>query len=177
MLCRISKMRGGRDILVFAADISASHAPTGIDYTDIIAVQDQLANMDGNNIDIVLETPGGFGAVVEDVVKLVREKYESVGMIVPCYAKSAGAVFAMAGDEILMGRASSLGPIDGQIRLDNGRQFSADAFLEGLERIKSEAERSGRLTPAYIPILQNISPGEIQNCENIRAFSRHLVTK
>lgn len=87
MLCRISKMRGGRDILVFAADISASHAPTGIDYTDIIAVQDQLANMDGNNIDIVLETPGGFGAVVEDVVKLVREKYESVGMIVPGYAE------------------------------------------------------------------------------------------
>lgn len=83
----------------------------------------------------------------------------------------------MAGDEILMGRASSLGPIDGQVRLDNGRRFSADAFLEGLERIKSEAERSGRLTPAYIPILQNISPGEIQNCENIRAFSRHLVTK
>lgn len=177
VLSRISKMRGGRDIMVFAADFSASHAPIGIDYTDILAVQDQLANMGGNSLDIMLETPGGFVAVVEDIVKIVREKYESVGVIVPGRAKSAGAILAMAGDEILMGRTSSLGPIDGQVQLDDGRRFSADAFLEGLERIKSEAERSGRLTPAYVPILQDMSPGEIQNCGNIGELSRHLATK
>ena len=177
MLTRISELRGGRDIVVFAADISARHAPIGIDYTDIVAVQDQLANMAGDSIDIVLETPGGLGEVVEDIVKIVREKYERVGMIVPGYAKSAGTIFAMAGDEILMGRASSLGPIDGQLQLASGMRFSADAFLEGIAKIKSEAEKAGRLTPAYIPILQNISPGEIQNCENIQAFSRHLVAE
>ena len=177
MLSRISKIRGGRDIMVFASDLSASRAPIGIDYTDILAVQDKLANMTGDSIDIVLETPGGLGEVVEDIVKLVREKYESVGMIIPGYAKSAGAIFAMAGDEILMDRTSSLGPIDAQLQLANGKRFSADAFLEGLEKIQAEAEKSGRLTPAYIPILQNISPGEIQNCKNIQAFSQHLVTK
>jgi len=33
------------------------------------------------------------------------------------------------------------------------------------------------LNPALIPILQNISPGEIQHCENAQDFSRKLVTK
>lgn len=177
MLSRISRMRGGRDIMVFAADISAPHAPIGIDYTDIPAVQDQLENMGGDGIDIVLETPGGLGSAVEGIVKRVRKKYESVGMIIPGYAKGTGTVFAMAGDEILMGSASSLGPIDGQIQSANGKRFSAGSFLGGLEKIKSEAEKAGRLTPAYIPILQNISPGEIQNCVNVQAFSRHLVAE
>ena len=177
VLTRISELRGGRDILVFAADISARHAPIGIDHTDIAAVQDQLANMAGDSIDIVLETPGGLGEVVEDIVKIVREKYERVGMIVPGHAKSAGTILAMAGDEILMGRASSLGPIDGQIQLAGGMRLSAGAFLEGIAKIKSEAERAGRLTPAYIPILQNISPDEIQSCENVQTFSRHLVAE
>ena len=87
-------------------------------------------------------------------------------MIVPGHAKSAGTIPAMAGDEILMGRASSLGPIDGQVQAAGGMRFSAGALLEGLEKIKSEGERAGSLTPAYIPILQNVSPGEIHDSKN-----------
>jgi hypothetical protein len=56
-----------------------------------------------------------------------------------------------------------------------GRRFSADAFLEGLDKIKEEVAKSRTLNPAYIPILQNISPGEIQNCINARLFSQKLV--
>jgi len=95
---------------------------------------------------------------------------------VPGTAKSAGTIFAMAGDEILMGISSSLGPIDAQI-MNNNKRFSADAFLEGLKKIKKEISKTNKLNPAYIPILQNISPGEIQHCENAQMFSRILVTK
>jgi predicted RNA-binding Zn-ribbon protein involved in translation (DUF1610 family) len=58
----------------------------------------------------------------------------------------------------------------------NGKYFSADAFLDGLTKIKEEVLTTGKLNPAYIPILQNISPGEIQRCENAQNFSRTLVT-
>ncbi|NLA66588.1 MAG: Clp protease ClpP [Leucobacter sp.] len=74
-----------------------------------------------------------------------------------------------------MGELSALGPIDAQI-ISNGKRFSADAFLEGLTKIKTDAENKKRLDIAYIPILQNISPGEIQHCENAQSFSRTLVT-
>lgn len=175
-LKRISKLRGNRDILVIASDLSKIRAQISIDYTDILPVQDQLSNLSGEAIDVILETPGGVGEVVEDIVKLLRDKYEHVGVIIPGWAKSAGTIFAMAGDEILMGSASGLGPIDAQI-ITNSKRFSADAFLEGLEKIKNDIIQSGKLNPAYIPMLQQISPGEIQHCENAQKFSKRIVTE
>ena len=102
MLSRISQLRNNRDVLVFASDFSKNGAPIGIEYADLLAIQDQLENMSGEAIDIVLETPGGIGEVVEDIVGMIRQRYETVGMIIPGYAKSAGTIFAMAGDEILI---------------------------------------------------------------------------
>ena len=74
-----------------------------------------------------------------------------------------------------MGSGSAVGPIDPQIGFTTGKRFSADAFLEGLNKIKDEVQTTGKLNAAYIPILQNISPGEIQNCLNAREFSQALV--
>jgi hypothetical protein len=174
-LKKISELRESRAIIVYASDMT-KNAPTSIDYNDILPFQDQLSYLKGDSIDIILETPGGFAEVVEDLVRLIRDKFEKVGIIIPGSAKSAGTIFSMAGDEILMGNSSSLGPIDAQI-LSNNKRFSAEAFLEGLEKIKSEVLRTGKLNPAYIPILQNISPGEIQHCENAQNFSKKLVTE
>lgn len=173
-LQKISEIRGNRDIIVYASDLGKGSPFNQIDYSDILPFHDQLTNLNGENIDIIIETPGGIAEVVEDFVRIIRSKYEKVGIIIPGYAKSAGTIFAMAGDEILMGSISALGPIDAQI-ISNNKHFSAEAFLEGLEKIKSEVLQSKRLNPAYIPILQNISPGEIQHCENAQQFSQKLV--
>lgn len=175
LLTLISSLRGNRDVLVYASDASKSEAPIGIDNADLLPFQDQLSNLKGKDIDIIIDTPGGLAEVVEDMVKLVRGKHNHVGIIVPGSAKSAGTIFAMAADEILMGPASSLGPIDAQIMMGSKR-FSAEAFLEGLEKIKKEVIKNG-LNLAYVPILQNISPGEIQHCENAQSFSQTLVSK
>lgn len=176
-LKRIAKLRGDRDILVYASDIvKGAHSPVSIDITDIIPFKDQLSNLKGKDIDIILETPGGIAEVVEDIIKLIRSRYDHVGVIIPGMAKSAGTIFSMAADEIMMGETSALGPIDAQI-LNNSKKFSADAFLEGLDKIKQEVMKTGKLNPAYIPILQNISPGEIQHCENAQNFSKKLVTQ
>jgi hypothetical protein len=172
-LIEISKLRGNRDVLVIASDLNKPN--TTIDYSDILPVQDQLANLKGHEIDIILETPGGFAEAAEDIIALIRGKHKNVGMVVPGWAKSAGTILAMAGDEILMGKGSALGPIDAQIGHANGKRFSAHAFLEGLKQIKDEVAGSGKLNPAYIPILQNISPGEIQHAQNAQAFSERLV--
>jgi len=175
-LKRISSLRG-RDVLVIASDLTKNvpNVSTSLDYSDILPVQDQLSVLGGKEIDVILETPGGLAEVAEDIVRLIRAKYDRVGMIVPGWAKSAGTILAMAGDEILMGTSSALGPIDPQIGFTTGKRFSADAFLEGLTKIKDEVQLTGKLNPAYIPILQNISPGEIQNCINARLFSQELV--
>ncbi len=175
-LVRISELRGGRDILVYASDLNKATAGVSIsiDYSDILPVSDQLANLAGPEIDVILETPGGDGTVAEDLVRLLRDKFDHVAFIVPGYAKSAGTIMVMAGDEILMGPASALGPIDAQM-VWQGKTFSAEALIEGMEKIKKEVTQTGVLNRAYIPILQNISPGELQSAENALNFARDLV--
>jgi ClpP class serine protease len=59
------------------------------------------------------------------------------GIIIPGSAKSAGTIFTMAGDEILMSPNSSLGPIDAQVMM-NGKRFSADAFPDGFAKINPD---------------------------------------
>ena len=174
-LRRISEIRGGRDVLVFAADLGTGDAAIAITYSDLLPINDQLSNLNGNKLDFILETPGGSGEVAEDIVRLLRGRYEELAVIIPGCAKSAGTILAMAGDEILMEPVSSLVPIDAQIQWQ-GKVFSADALLEGMEKIKKEVDESGVLNKAYIPILQGISPGELQSAENALAFAKVLVT-
>ncbi|MDR2185419.1 MAG: ATP-dependent Clp protease proteolytic subunit [Treponema sp.] len=177
-LRKVSELRGDRCILSYAGDVDKIGVNSGIEYADFMFFSDQLATLKGHDsIDIILETPGGQAEIVEQMVKAVRSKFSHVGIIVPGMAKSAGTIFAMAGDQILMGPDSALGPIDAQMTYQGtGKRFSAGAFLDGLEKIKEEiAKNGGRLNPMYIPILQSISPGEIQACENAQAFSRELV--
>jgi ClpP class serine protease len=47
---------------------------------------------------------------------MLHGKYSEVAVIIPGYAKSAGTIIAMAGDEILMDSISALGPIDAHLQ-------------------------------------------------------------
>jgi len=176
VLRTISDLRGGRSVLVYAADLNKGIPQLSIDYSDLLPMRDQIANIQGDEVDLILETPGGSGEVTEDIVKLLRPRFKSVGVIVPGWAKSAGTILTMAADEILMGRGSALGPIDAQIQWQ-GKVFSADALIEGFEKIKKEVEDTQTLNRAYFPILQGISPGELQNAENALNFAKVLVTR
>ncbi len=161
--------------MVFAADLNKENPLISISYVDILPISDQLANLDGTALDLILEAPGGSGEIAEDIVRLLRKKYNDIAVIIPGWAKSAGTIIAMAADEILMGSTSALGPIDAQLSWQ-GKRFSADALLEGMNKIKDEVAETGILNKAYIPILQGISPGELQSAANALNFSKRLVT-
>lgn len=176
-LNRISTLRGNCAILTYAADFTkaAARVPISIDYSDIRYIADQLANLRGDHLDLILETPGGSGEVAEDLVRMIRVRFTHLGIIIPGWAKSAGTIMAMAGDEILMGPESALGPIDAQLSWQ-GKSFSADALLRGFEKIKKAVEASGQLNKAYIPMLQGISPGDLESAQIAMDFAKTLVT-
>lgn len=176
-LNRVSELRG-RDVLVYAADFDKANVPPAllsINYSDLLPFHDQLSNLRGSKLDLILETGGGSGEVAEDIVRSLHDKYAEVAVIVPGWAKSAGTIIAMAGDEILMEPASALGPIDAQLSWQ-GKVFSADALIAGMNKIKKEVETLGTLNRAYIPMLQAISPGELQSAQNALDFAKKLVT-
>ena len=66
-------------------------------------------------LDLILHTPGGFPEAAESIVKYLRSKFSTnIRVIVPHLSMSAGTMIACAGKEIVMGKHSSLGPIDPQ---------------------------------------------------------------
>ena len=78
-LRRITKLRR-RPVLVIAAD--AQNRLAGLSSEDLLAICDQLSNIDGGDaIDLILETPGGSGEAAEDIVRLIRKKFPSMGAL------------------------------------------------------------------------------------------------
>ena len=66
-------------------------------------------------LDLILHTPGGSPAAAEGIVYYLRKKFNSdIRVIVPQLAMSAGTMIACSGKVIIMGKQSSLGPIDPQ---------------------------------------------------------------
>lgn len=164
------------EVLTYAARLSSLPLPLpiGVAYEDLLPFGDLLEDLKGKRITVILETPGGIGEVGRQMVEMLHARFDHVAFLIPGWAKSTGTIMALGGHEILMGPGSALGPIDAQI-LQDGKQFSADALIEGLDRIKKEVEETKKLNAAYIPILQKISPGEIQNAVNALEFARVTV--
>jgi hypothetical protein len=119
---------------------------------------------------VVLETGGGLITVAERIARILRHHYRRVDFIVPSFAMSAGTVLAMSGDEIHMDYASTLGPIDPQIR-QGDRLVPALGYLEQYRRLV-ERSGEGRLTAAELAyLIENFNPAELYQYEHERQLS------
>lgn len=124
---------------------------------------------------IVLSTPGGVVEVVERMVDVVRHHYADVTFIVPDVAMSAGTVFAMSGDAIMMTYFSRLGPIDPQVQRD-GRLVPALSYLVQYKRLQDKAT-AGALTTADFALLQKFDLAELHRFEQARELTITLLKR
>jgi hypothetical protein len=123
---------------------------------------------------VVLETSGGLITVAERMARIFRHHYRRVDFVVPSYAMSAGTVLVMSGDEIHMDYASTLGPIDPQIR-QGGRLVPALGYLELYRRLVDKSAE-GTLTGAELAyLLENFNPAELYQYEHERELSIALL--
>ena len=124
---------------------------------------------------IVLDTTGGIIEVVERMVNTIRHHYDHVTMIIPNQAMSAGTVFAMSGDRIMMDYFSCLGPTDPQV-FRNGKFVPALSYLIQLNRL-IEKSKNGELTTAEIILLQQLDLAELHSFEEAKELSNSLLRK
>jgi len=117
LLNLISEYNKLRDtyLFVYAAAIGKPIPGISLEQSDFYLIHDLLAGKRSfQRVDMYIETPGGSGETAEEVVKFLRNNFDTVSFVVSGEAKSAGTIIVLSGDEILMTETGSLGPIDAQ---------------------------------------------------------------
>ena len=128
-----------------------------------------------DSVVVILDTQGGVVEVVERMVTALRHVYGNVTVIVPDRAMSAGTIFALSADRIMMDHLSSLGPIDPQIERD-GKLVPALSYLNQFERLNNKAQ-AGALTTAEYALVSKLDLGELYQFEQARELSIELLIK
>ena len=174
-------IKGQLDALIQAiaseldADVIAVVSPIvpGVDRTLRRAVEAQSSTK--ASVAVILDTPGGVVEVVERMVTELRSHYSEILVIVPDRAMSAGTIFALSADRIMMDYFSCLGPIDPQIERD-GKLVPALSYLTQFERLNQKAAQGG-LTSAEYALLSKLDLGELYQFEQARELSVELLVK
>ena len=179
LLKLISEYNKLRDtyLFVYAAAIGKPIPAVPLEQADFYVIRDLLASKkDLQRVDMYIETPGGSGETAEEIVKFLRNNFDTVSFVVSGEAKSAGTIIVLSGDEILMTETGSLGPIDAQMKI--GRSVvSAYDYMEWVEEKRKEAEEQGRLNPFDATMVAQITPGELGSVFHALKFAEDLVVE
>ena len=149
-------------------------AETSISDVDKNALMTTIHGLDrSKGLDLILHTPGGDTAATESLVDYLKKMFNTdIRAIVPQLAMSAGTMIACSCKCIIMGKQSSLGPIDPQFG-----GIPCHGVIEEFER----AIRETTSDPAKIPIWQIIvnkyHPTFIGECQNAIDMSSQMVKK
>ena len=154
---------------------------TSIDYNDDLPFSEMTSLFDQSckDVDIIIVTPGGSAQQVAKFVDKLRPKFENVSFILPNIAMSAGTIFVMSGDEIIMGPDAYIGPIDPQVMNKDGLYVPAQAILALIEDIQergAECIKNGQNPPwTDLQILRQMDAKEIGNALSASQYSIELV--
>jgi hypothetical protein len=162
----------------FKADILTFFGPfEGGENFFLKIVEDLASDVNKKNrIYIILTTGGGSANVVERFVNILRKHYVEVNFVVPDYAYSAGTIFCMSGDNILMDYFSVLGPIDPQVQNKEGRLVAALGYLDKINELLIKAEKN-TLTQAEFIILKDFDLAELRGYEQAKDLTIDLLEK
>lgn len=132
----LSEYTGRNTIVYYSGWLNKSEAPnTDINDSDMTGFMETVKGLDcSKGLDLIIHTPGGNPTAAESIVKYLRNKFNNdIRIIVPHLAMSAGTMIACCGKSIIMGKHSSLGPIDPQF---NG--IPAYSIKKEFEQAKEE---------------------------------------
>lgn len=162
----------------FNADILTYYGPFEGGENAFLRIIEELAQ-DKNKkekIYVILTTGGGSATVVERIVNILRHHYSEVNFIVPDYAFSAGTIFCMSGDNILMDYFSVLGPIDPQVQNREGKLVPALGYLDKINELIIKAQND-TLTNAEFIILKDFDLAELRSYQQAKDLTIDLLEK
>jgi len=121
-------------------------------------------------LDLLLHTPGGDTAATESLVDYLREMFDGdIRAVIPQLALSAGTLIALACRQIVMGKHSSLGPIDPQIG-----GMPAHAIVEEWTRAHAEVQADPQKLAFWQLVISKYPPTLIGACEKAIKWSEDM---
>lgn len=122
-------------------------------------------------LDLFLHTPGGDLAATESLVDYLRSMFGTdIRAFVPQLAMSAGTMIALSAKNIVMGKHSSLGPIDPQIG-----GIAAHGILEEFHQATKDISDNQATIPLWQPIIAKYHPTLIGSCQKAIAWCDSMV--
>ncbi len=121
-------------------------------------------------LDLILHTPGGETGATESLVDYLRAMFgTNIRVMVPQLAMSAGTLISCAAKTIIMGKHSSLGPIDPQFL-----GLPAHGVVEEFERAARETKADPSKAFVWQPIIAKYHPTLIGECEKAIKWSKEM---
>jgi ClpP class serine protease len=173
-LVKLHKLTGRNIILYYSGWLQSPDAPPSVvaigdnDLTGFMSACHHVEKSKG--LDLILHTPGGDLAATESIVNYLKSLFSDIRVIVPQLAMSAGTIMACAARSIVMGKQSSLGPIDPQM---GGR--SAHGILEEFEQAHQEIKADPSKVAVWQPIIVKYQPTLIGECQKSIKWSKTIV--
>jgi Serine dehydrogenase proteinase len=139
-----------------------------------------------DNLDLMLNSPGGSGETAEKLVEMCRDHCKrEFRVIVPNYAKSAGTLISLGADRVLMGYLSELGPIDPQIPISVAgvqQMVSGQSVIQAYEATQEKVKEVSEAGESALGYLQSLNastmePAFIEHCRRGVEFSRDIAKK
>ncbi len=177
-LQQLSEKTGRNVIVYYSGWLQKPGLPAAFVGVSDLDVQGFMGACNGldrsKHLDLILHTPGGQLSATQAIVAYLRKMFADIRVVVPQLAMSAGTMIACSARSVLMGKQSSLGPIDPQL---NG--WPAHGVLSEFERTYQEilADQSPNLAKRALwqPILAQYKPTFIGECQNAIDLAEEMV--
>jgi hypothetical protein len=172
--------RTGRDTVIYFSSYGIQRpfpvpgAALSVSQDDIQDFMASLHKLKGDNLDLILHSPGGSLEAADQIVQYLRAKYKHIRAIVPQNAMSAATMIACACDEIVLDKHSAIGPIDPQMLFG---QFAipAHTILVDFDKARTDITNAPQLGQLWAPRLANLPPGFLNLCEQTIRLAKEKV--
>lgn len=167
----------GRNVIAYYSgwlQKAGNNAATAIGDDDKNAFMAAIHKLDrSKGLDLLLHTPGGDLTATESIVDYLHRMFDrkNIRAIVPQLAMSAGTMIACASNEIVLGKQSSLGPIDPQLR-----GVPAHGVVAEIKRAFRETKKDKSKAPIWGIIIDKYHPTFVGECEHAIQLSSEMVS-
>lgn len=138
---------------------------------DISGFMLNIHKLDRNKgLDLILHTPGGSLVATEALVYYLKTMFgKNIRAIVPQLSMSAGTMIAFSCKEIILGKHSSLGPIDPQMG-----NMPCQAVISEFERARKEILKDPKNAALWQFIISKYHPTFLSSCQHAIDMSVQL---